>query len=498
MGRLLDLAKALAGEKSLSGAFGRWILAVSGQGDQIPGMQGEIDQTQIELDQTQADLNTAAAIVAVLLARNDIPDGTVKGQLATWDGTDYIATNQNLWASRLTWYVNATTGNDNNLGDAPTRALETFGEFQRRMRGTILIASYTVNITGDQAELPVDFDIGTGGFLDIVFAFTSGAPYTVAAFTDGNPNNTALADLLQTTELASSVDVVGKRIHFTTGAASNCTAWPAFAVTGFDDHTFELPQSFSFTKANGTWIPADPAPGDLFVVDTLPVVAKASFHIRRQSGQGFCFSVRNAQFGTLAAPIQDPIFSVEGWGYSVGCAWCTNGFQTSGYHVSDGFLKGSVIRGLSSPIDQARFIGCYGKGTFLFSDLVWWDSIVAHGSISCEAGELHLIGLSAVLNDVADAVANTLFVFNATCRTTISTNGEPNGFFLIRYPATYGINVPPGAVLAYTVKPVIVLPGGANYALLGATVLATAANIPAVEAASLTGIVAGMNGDLGE
>jgi hypothetical protein len=32
MSKLLDLAKAMSGEKSLSGAFGRWILAVSGQG----------------------------------------------------------------------------------------------------------------------------------------------------------------------------------------------------------------------------------------------------------------------------------------------------------------------------------------------------------------------------------------------------------------------------------------------------------------------------------
>ena len=479
MGRLLDYAKALAGEKSLSGAFGRWVLAVSGAGD----------QAAVEVDVLQAE-------VAALQAQNVIPDGTVKGQLATWDGDGYLATNQNLWASQLTWYVNVSTGNDNNTG-AVGAPLATFGEFQRRFRGTILNADYMVNITGDQAELPVDFDIGPNGYLDIVFAFTSGASYTVAAFTDGNPNNTALADLLQTVELGSSVQLIGQRIRFTTGPASNCTAWPAFAVTGFDDHTFELPQAFSFTKANGTWLAADPAAGNTFVIDTLPVVSKASFHIRRQGGQGFCFAVRNAQFGTLASPIQDPIFSVEGWGYSTGCSWYTNGFQTDGYHVSDGFLKGSVIRGLATPIDKARFIGCYGKGNFLLSDLVWWDSIVAHGAIVHEAGELHLIGLSAVLNDVGDAVGNTLFVYNNTCRTTISTNGEPNGFFLIRYPATYGINVPPGAVLAYTVKPVIVLPGGANYALLGATVLAAAANIPAIEAASNAAIVAGMNGDIG-
>ena len=75
MGRLLDIAKSVAGEKSLSGAFGRWILAVSGAGDQATAGVSNL----------QTELDAAEAAIAALLAQNVIPDGTVKGQSLTWN-----------------------------------------------------------------------------------------------------------------------------------------------------------------------------------------------------------------------------------------------------------------------------------------------------------------------------------------------------------------------------------------------------------------------------
>lgn len=485
MGRLLSLLKAAAGEVPLSGAFGRWAQAVS---------QAEsLDAAAVAT--LQAAVTALQVAVTALQAQNVLFNGTTLGQILTWSGSAWIANQQALWLAQKNWYVNSLTGSDTALGDA-AHPLATFSEFQRRMRGQVLDDVYTVNITGDLAELPVDFDIGANGWLDIVFAVkATSAPYHVGAFTAGSPFITGMVDMLQTTELGSAATVVGKRMRFITGAANQCTSWAAFSLAPYvDDHSWEMTRTVSFTKANGTWVFANPAPGDQFVVDTLPVVSAMSVHIRRRGGQGFCFAIRNAQFGTQAQPLQDPIFSVEGWGYTVGCMWWTVALQTDGYHVSDGGQEGSTIRGLAAPVDKARFLACYWKGNVNASDIVWWHSILAHGALAAEAGELHVIGMCGILNDVGDGVVNGLAAFNSSSKLTVSTDGFPAGYLLILF-CTNGINIPPGCLSAY------VLPAVSStctrYAMIGATPIATSAGVPFIEPASSAGLVVGMLGDVG-
>ncbi len=446
-----------------------------------------------------------------------LPDGTSVGQVPRWDGTTWTpgaanladtdavtgilglangGTNVDVVATlaRTEWYIDAAAGNDANTG-AIGSPLATFAEFQRRMRGQILTAEYTVYVTGGQDHLTVDFDIGDGGWIDIIFAPTVGPSYTIAAFTAANPASTTEVEKIQTVAAGTAAGLIGKRIRFTSGPASNCTAWATRALSGYDDRTFELTKPYSFTKANGTWLQATPAAPNTFVEETLPVVGDLSVHIRRHGGQGFCFAIRNAQFGTSGSPVQDPIFALEGWGYTVGCAWYANGFQTDGYHVSDAFKQGGTIRGLATPIDKARFIGCYFYGNQNLSDVVILNSLFKHGAVGIEAGEVHLLGLVGIMCEVADAVAAALWIFNGACRLVVNTNGEPDGYLLIHNATAYGIKMPAGAQLDYTVKPIVVNSGA--YALVGEYVVATSADVPHVDPATAAAFVAGQLGSIG-
>lgn len=396
--------------------------------------------------------------------------------------------------ARLNWYINSSTGSNSNTGDigAP---LATFSEFQRRMRGQILRDEYTVYITGNQDSLPILFDIGAGGYLDIIFSVTTGSSYTINAFTPANPASTSEVEKIQTVSAGTAAGLIGKRIRFTSGPATNCTAWATRALSGYDDRTFELTKPYSFTKANGTWLQAVPSATNTFVEETLPIVSSMSVNIRRADGYGFCFAIRNAQFGTLSNPIQDPRFETEGWGSSVGCAWYCSGFQTDSYHVSDGFLQGSVVRGLATPIDKARFIACYLKGTFLLSDVVIWNSLFKHGSVAIESGEVHFIGLVGIMIEVADAITDACWFFSAASRLIVNTNGEPDGFLLIHNATAYGFKLPAGATICYTVKPLVV--NSAAYALVGEYVVSTNANIPHIDTATNAAFISGQLGSIG-
>lgn len=400
------------------------------------------------------------------------------------------------WSGQTVWYVDQAAGDDRNDGAAALSPLASVREIVRRLRGVELRAVYTINVTGDLDDLPVDFDVGDGGFVDIVFAFTAGATvYVVNAYTAANPAGTAEVDKIQTVAAGTAAGLVDKRIRFTSGPATALTAYATRALAGYDDRTFEMTMPYGWV--GGTWVTATPANGNTFVVDTLPVVSHVSVHIRRRGGQGFCFAVRNAQFGTLANPIQDPIFSVEGWGISVGCAWYASGFQTDGYHISDAWRGGSVIRGTEPPVDKARFIGCYMKGNFLLSNVLIWNSLFKHGHVGVEQGAVHFIGLVGVMIEVADAIQDAVWLFDASCRLIINTNGMPTGYTLILNQTRYAFDVPPGAVVAYTAKPICSTGGGAHWARVGSTVRTLATDVPYIEPASNAAVIAGMLGSIG-
>ena len=112
MGKLLDLAKNMAGEKSLSGAFGRWILAVSGAGDQASGnistLQTGLDAVEVDVSILQTEVNTAEADIAALQA--------VAGSSAFAE----LATNQAF--PNVPWLVLLTLPQTNTSGVVRVRA----------------------------------------------------------------------------------------------------------------------------------------------------------------------------------------------------------------------------------------------------------------------------------------------------------------------------------------------------------------------------------------
>lgn len=421
--------------------------------------------------------------------------GTNPGDTLVWNGENWIPSSSPSGGSeQKTWFIDAANGNDRNIGSSAA-PLASFRQFQQRMRGVILEGLYTINIIGGLTELPIDFDIGATGYLDIVFFPTvSLGPYTINTFTPANPGGTAEIEKIQTVELATAAGLVNKRIRFLNGPATNCSAWVTEALVGYDDHTFQMTKPASFQR-NQVWMDAVPVNGNTFVAETLPIVDSMSVHIRRHAGQGFCFAIRNCQFGTQLAPIQDPIFSVEGWGSTVGCAWWVNGFATDGYHVSDGFLKGSVTRGLATPIDKGRFIYTFFSGTHALSDVVIWNSVFKHGQVVIESGEVHFVALVAIMIRPADIIDDAVFGFSAACRLIINTNGQPDGATLIQGQTRYGFNVPAGMVVAYSVQPIVAV--STAWALVGTTVRAAAANIPYIEPATNAAIIQGVSGSLG-
>lgn len=114
--------------------------------------------------------------------------------LRTFSGNGFwVALNisSDAWSFQPTWYINATTGNDENSGASSSAALKTWAEFRRRVR--FVGVSMTVNILTDLAE----------GLIGVFEALSAGLSLTI----NGTP--TVVADAGTNTTFTDPVLTLG-------------------------------------------------------------------------------------------------------------------------------------------------------------------------------------------------------------------------------------------------------------------------------------------------
>src|SRR3990167_9703121 len=92
MGKLLDYAKSAAGEKSLFSSFGRWVLAVSGSGDQAAA-----DIAALQAAQSREDWKDSVAVAITTALPAFTPAGNTitfnaPGALPPQDGVAIVTT----------------------------------------------------------------------------------------------------------------------------------------------------------------------------------------------------------------------------------------------------------------------------------------------------------------------------------------------------------------------------------------------------------------------
>jgi len=177
------------------------------------------------------------------------------------------------WASTITWYVDSTTGDDENSGDSSATPLKTVAEFGRRLRFMKRATSYTLNTgdipTTDSLFMKVEL-LGTG---TRPLFYVKGKKNVVASGTlsAGNTSDPQ-ADIgtypagrqASITDNAGRVWVMGQVVYFTSGNAKNGCAFVTrnlgagvarvgqpFLTTGADN-AFTTVLSSANSPTNGT------------------------------------------------------------------------------------------------------------------------------------------------------------------------------------------------------------------------------------------------------
>lgn len=149
------------------------------------------------------------------------------GRWLTTDVTD------ESWTTQTTWYIDYTSGNDENAGNTSLTALKTIKEWYRRTKGFLaqntfmyLIGTswsssdafiYTINNKNGSTSLPILFITGS---TSVVRAGT----LTTSAARNAASN---LAPIISDTSLASWTPYVNKMIVITSGSATGAIAYIA-------------------------------------------------------------------------------------------------------------------------------------------------------------------------------------------------------------------------------------------------------------------------------
>src|SRR6478609_271030 len=188
-------------------------------------------------------------IVADNTARNAIPSGarregmlvyskltkvyySLNSDLTTWT---FFSASHSL-ALQTDWYINASTGNDNNDGKVGN-PLATVEELTARLNpnGAKLVLSQntTIHITTDTYnffDINLDIPIGSNYIFKVLCDYTSSAPITLSGVTNTVGSATPTRGSIQT---AAGTFVDKARIRSTSGAAAGAITY----VTGLTSST---------------------------------------------------------------------------------------------------------------------------------------------------------------------------------------------------------------------------------------------------------------------
>lgn len=193
------------------------------------------------------------------------------------------------WLNTATWYINETTGNDENTGASTLSPIKTHEEFMRRIGSNVLTQDLTVNFVGAfTGVFRHVVDPGQQGTFVVHYqaALNTAAPLLAGQFDNftaiayaGNGTPTHFTSALT---LATWTALIGKMIVVTVAVDPNDVGAYAFITnaTGADGNV-EVSTS-PFTKASPSHIDTsvvNPATGDTFAVVELQGISPSLFLI---------------------------------------------------------------------------------------------------------------------------------------------------------------------------------------------------------------------------
>jgi hypothetical protein len=184
-------------------------------------------------------------------------DGTIVGMLSlrdiwqlnrdsdeTADGITIIDTNSGsgqwlrkelsdrYWGTRPTWYIDPSSGNDENYGATEGLALKTLSELARRWKDQFINQHTTVHILSSLSatDFPhLRFTVNESGFVLFKGTTTTIATGTLTAVTERNPATNQPNEITDTglSDNWGTLGYVNERIRLTSGSNIGACAWIA-------------------------------------------------------------------------------------------------------------------------------------------------------------------------------------------------------------------------------------------------------------------------------
>jgi hypothetical protein len=190
----------------------------------------------------------------------------------------------NLWLVVADWYINATTGSDENLGTTGGAPLATHAEFARRMGDNPTITHATnVYINSDLNEF-LRMKCIISGTSGVYLRYYGAAVGLLGATATSSYTESAVG--VEGEIVAGALDFtpyIGKQIRFTSGPASGGATFVSAlnTLTGTTTGRLGIPVTFNATGA-GVFVSAGvPVAPNTFVIEELPKVYGFDFEVVR-------------------------------------------------------------------------------------------------------------------------------------------------------------------------------------------------------------------------
>jgi hypothetical protein len=141
-----------------------------------------------------------------------------------WERVVPSPNNANQWVSQTQWYINESTGNDENNGI--TNPIQTEAELIRRWLGGTITKKINVDITGNVGSIIGTVDVQTGGYILI-----DGSAAVSQDLTATVSLSTAISragqeyNLLSLTGVTDLTPYIGHRVRITQGANAGAIGW---------------------------------------------------------------------------------------------------------------------------------------------------------------------------------------------------------------------------------------------------------------------------------
>lgn len=386
-----------------------------------------------------------------------------------------------VWRTQDEWHINATTGNDENAGDA-ANPLATWAELRRRLGVNPVIRQDTeVSIESDLAEV-LSFNGMCRLSGGVLFAVRGGVKAVLQSGTLSlvTPQDRASQQPLHL-EDAGLDAFVDERIRFTDGAAAGATCW-GFRSPGADQLECTQSVTFDTSAAPLPSVPTQvtPSGGDGYVVEQLFEVAA----IQLAFDQADVVSSAVAEdLHATDATLALQFYALTGNALAR-CKAAAGGVSApsgKNSNVVSCFINSSQHQGFESV--AASLLKSPASTVFVFDTTLNLssDTIVANGALRLIAATLRITDFAAFFDSNASGI-----ILDPNSKCLIRSAGSPlawgNG------NSSFGFEIRAGAVATYKAGNKPTLTGDLADTNIGGANLAYAA-IPTFDTSTASGLV---------